>query len=359
MIIPNTTLPLMQASRPGKDAGAAQDGTAGNRAAWLREMEKQAMTSWLSHDVQAAAPTTPTAPVIYARVSPSATPDESRAAVSPGAREQLAANGDADAAASSTRDGRAHGPLQSAQDPAVQDNGTSGHTRALDSGAGTAPNEPPKGVEGGLMSDGVRLPALVDPAAATLVAAVMSQLTAPASSDAVQPLKREAGGLNAGQPDSGNSLARTALAFRPGQADVVLMPVARAAQKPSAEANRPGADMAEQLARRPAGPAGAGQAEGGPPTALRIHAVWTERTVKVWIGADLAAGLTGTQLAYAALDIRRLLREQGASLDSLTYNGEIVLATEDSAEPANGAHRPGAAACSIGAPGSRAGRIQP
>jgi hypothetical protein len=65
---------------------------------------------------------------------------------------------------------------------------------------------------------------------------------------------------------------------------------------------------------------------------LRIHAMRTAAGVRVWIGADEVAGLGGQQLQLAAMDIRRLLRDQGVALASLTYNGESVFDADDPLE---------------------------
>lgn len=82
-------------------------------------------------------------------------------------------------------------------------------------------------------------------------------------------------------------------------------------------------DEPEELAtQRSTPPSLPGDGEAPP---VRIHTFWSDESVRIWVGTDGSAALDAQQLALAAQDLRRLLREQGATLESLTVNGETVL----------------------------------
>jgi hypothetical protein len=289
-----------------------------DRAAWLREMEKQEMTAWLAHPVAVPAAA---APVVYARIDPPAMPADAPVA-----------GDDAAAAPRAGRDGAA---------PAATDAAPSrGDARAGDPDAEAAGTGDRHGHDADTESGDVA--AAVGAAAdssspavpAQLAAAVMAVLaqgqgaqggaepSLQAAVPAVAGVTRAA--VAAPQPTA-TALARppgiqpTATAPRPLQTDVRRAP---------AETHEEAGGLRGRPAARPEQAAGPGQAL--PP--LRIHAMRTAAGVRVWIGADEVAGLGGQQLLLAAMDIRRLLRDQGVALASLTYNGESVFDADDPPE---------------------------
>jgi hypothetical protein len=87
---------------------------------------------------------------------------------------------------------------------------------------------------------------------------------------------------------------------------------------------------------------------------LRIHAMRTASGVRIWIGADMAAGLGGQQLLLATEEIRRLLRVQGMPLASLTYNGESLFDAEEAPEASGGMQSPDPSALRMRAKGGPA-----
>jgi hypothetical protein len=177
------------------------------------------------------------------------------------------------------------------------------------------------------------------PAAAALVSAVMAQLghegqAGEAGGRQAPALPPAAPAANGSPPDEVQP--SPAVGLRPANP-----PAAPGLPRRMAEAGQPGlpaegGDHAADVQGKAASRAErAGRAAQAMPQ-LRIHTVRTESGVRIWIGADQAVGLTGQELLFAALDIRRLLRDQGTPLASLTYNGESVFDGDDAQEAGGG-----------------------
>lgn len=301
-------------------ASPARSGTQPDRAAWLREMEKQELTAWLSHPVALPAAA---APVVYARIDP--LPAMSSDASVP--------CGTAVAAPQAGRDDSA--PTATDAAPSRED------ARASEQGAGAAGTGDRQGRSARTGSAG-------DTAAAVDAAAVSAWQAAPAElAAAVMAALAQGPGaeIGAGQSQQAAVRAVTGVTRAPVAAPQPSAPVlagppgipataavSRPVQPEMRRAPAEGHEEAGSLRGRPAAraeqAAGAGQAL----PALRIHAMRTATGVRVWIGADEVAGLGGQQLQLAAMDIRRLLRDQGVALASLTYNGESVFDADDPPE---------------------------
>lgn len=305
---------------PG-DATPARRDTQPDRAAWLREMEKQELTAWLSHPV--AVPV-PAAPVVYARIDPPAVSADADTPV---------LGDDAAAVPRLGRDGAA---------PTATDGAASrGEGRPGDAGAEPARSSDRHGDDAGTGSDGVTAAGSVAAAGsaaptvpaelAAVVMAVLAQGTGTEGNvgqSSQAPVQGVAGvtpgSVAAPQPTttgfaSPPGMQVTAAVPRPAQPD---------ARRAQAEVQQEAGEVRGRPTARPDQATGPGHAL--PP--LRIHTMRTAAGVRVWIGADEAAGLGGQQLQLAAMDIRRLLRDQGVALASLTYNGESVFEADDPPE---------------------------
>lgn len=318
----NAALPLPAGSAPGK-AGTPGQPSGHDRTAWLKEMEKQEMTAWLSHPATQPGRAAPVAASVYARLSPPAMPTDMPAS----ADGQDAGRAPESHRQSPVPDGEARAGLR---ESATQDRagnaaeGSAGHQRErpeqeADGAAAAAP---------GVMAAAQAASAGAC-APAGLVAAVMSAL---AQEDSAAGVSQPAQAMAAGVP---------APADRAGvapQAPAVPLPRALAIQSAGSLASAPpaaprsGAATQESRSgdvqgRRASAAAQAGT-PGEAPAPLRIHTVSTGSGLRVWIGADQAVGLSGQQLLLAAMEIRRLLKDQGTPLASLIYNGESVFEDE-------------------------------
>jgi hypothetical protein len=296
-----------------------------NRAAWQREMERQELAAWFSHPAGQPGRAGPVAPAAHAHAVPRAVPAMAPIAAAhpmsepqrgsttppapstPPAVEQSSRPHGVAAAVAAARDAPA-----AAQDPGPG-NRTSGHEdgAAPSAASAEAPQEP-----GGTMP--LPMPA------ADLVAAVMTHLeqgpdaesAAGTGGPAPAPAVLDAQGLPA--TDVRSAPMTTPLAPTVPAARRLLwtgtdgMPSGEFPQTDDAQAPHTGATARTGAA-------------GAPLPQLRIHTVRTGDGVRIWIGADQAAGLSGEQLLDAAHDIQRLLKERGTPLVALTYNGESVL----------------------------------
>ena len=302
-------------------AGATpvRSGTQPDRAAWQREMEKQELAAWLSHPVALPAAA---APVVYARIDPPAMPADAgaggeQAAAAPGAGHDDAARSATDAAPS-REDARARDPHEEAARAADRHghDADTGHEDVTAAGAAVAAGAStpalPAGLAAAVMAALAQAPAMEGGGGQSPQAAVPAVVgltgAAPPAPQASAPAPVRLPGIQA-----------SATAPRPLQPD---------ARRAPAEAHEEAGALRGRPAARTEQAAGPGQAL--PP--LRIHTMRTADGVRVWIGADEAAGLGGLQLQLAALDIRRLLRDQGVVLASLTYNGESVFDADDPPE---------------------------
>ncbi len=332
----NTAMPLPAGTTPGKGGTAAQPASP-DRSAWLREMEKQEMTGWLSHPATQAGRAAPLAPALYARVSPPALAPapsapaggaDSRAGIgqsqsspdqaSSGARD--ADIGDGAASAGKAWD-RGHGRRRDGAERRSE-------APADDAGEAAAAIVPAAGQEAAASA----LPNL-----AAAVMAALAQAPDPGAAGVQAP--RSAPALPAGGRVNMAEIQVAAVPTRspelPSPASAQRLPQAAPGGEPAGEA-KPSTTVQGRRApgiEQPAMPEAT-------PAPLRIHTVRTASGVKVWIGADLAAGLSGQQLLLAAGDIRRLLREQGTALESLVYNGEAVFDGEDTADGRDGIRAP-------------------
>jgi hypothetical protein len=331
----NAAMPVPAGTTPGKGGTAAQP-SGQDRTAWLKEMEKQEMTAWLSHPATLPARAAAPAAAVYARLSPPAMPadtpasaDAQDAGVAPGSHRQLPP---ADAGA---RADERESAAPDEADTAAAGDGKRQRDRSEQAPDGVTAAAP--GVAAVAHAPG---PAVSTPA--NLVAAVMSALVQEGGAG---------GGMQAAQaaaqsvpvPNGAGSAAPeppAAALVRP-----LAMPVQGGMQGPLPVGPRsePAAQESEsgEVQGRRASAAAQGGTPGEAPAPLRIHTVSTASGVRVWIGADQAVGLSGQQLLLAAIEIRRLLKDQGTPLASLIYNGESVF--EDEGMPDASAPRTAAA----------------
>jgi hypothetical protein len=304
VIIPDFTNSVGPAVKTARDGDGARNGSSGDGAAWLREMEKQQMSAWLSHGVL---PPAPAGAPLYARIAPAPVAQHAPGA---GAGRQTGADAPARADAYAARD---------AQDaPAPR-------TGSAQGSAGAAPAAAAAGVsDAAQVAAGapVRMPAPspAAPLARAIVDAVLAQRAgAPAAPGAAAPAGP--GGAPPVAPAAAGGLPMHFASF-------LSAPAAQGLPQPQAGDGDPALAAQGRSATSRTG-AHPGAAEPLPP--LRIHAAWTDGVVRVWIGADQGAGLAGAQLLAAVQDLRRLLREQGATLESVTYNGEALPDAEGTA----------------------------
>lgn len=308
---------------PGSGSGRT-DGAGSNRSAWQREMERQELAAWFAHPVVAngrsalAFPVAHASAVVHAMavIPPAAAPRYGgiahpvRAGVpqAPGARSDAAAGRVAHGAPSNA----AHAGRGSRVDRSDHD------VASFLPGVGTAG----------------QLDGQVPMSAAVILDAVMAHLerapdvaaTAGADGAVLMPVAPEAG-ATATDVRCGGDAAMAVPAAVPTVQAARRLAEAEAADMPSGE--RTQADHAQGRQVRGAA---SSRAAGDLSPQLHIHTVRTEDGIRVWIGADRAAGLEGEQLLGAAQDIRRLLTEQGTSLVALTYNGESVWDVEGEAQ---------------------------
>jgi hypothetical protein len=316
----NTHAPTAAGAVAGKSASPAQPS---ERTAWLREMEKQEMTAWLSHPATLPGGAAPLSQSLYARVTPAPLP------VAPSAQQNKAVF-----AAAEDRDpqalphtGEAQADPQNASEnkdtaQAFETSRRDGDHVAQEEAAVDSMTEPATKL--------LPLAARMAPATADLVAAVLSALS-PAP-DAQSPGEQALASVQA--PPSGNA---TGAVESKALAATLLRPLAmmtpgitqRLPQAALRSAPNTEGKQASELQRRPKVAAEAASMPEHAQAPLRIHTVRTGSGVKVWIGADLAAGLSGQQLLLAAIDIRRLLKDQGTPLASLVYNGASVFDAGD------------------------------
>jgi hypothetical protein len=304
-------------SAAGGTGRPAEMGGGENRAAWLREMERQEMASWLNHGPLPAAQreqrvSAPAAQALRSleAIEPAAdgmpedpqSADTVTRALQPGGAESTAAGaraaeGIGSDAALEQRPAKASHEAPGAQAPAA-------HARAV------APAQ---------MSE-------QDLARQAFVQKVMSQLNEdpkPGAALALQPAVVQADASEpaasaapaAGPGYRAASPSWNGTAAQPRQMD--LEPV-RADEPDVTVAAKPNASPLQDRAGEPA-------------PAVRVHSFWSDEAVRVWVGTDRSAALSEQQLAGALQDLKRLLRQQGATLASLTVNGETVLDTEEAA----------------------------
>jgi hypothetical protein len=322
----NTPAPIPAGTIAGKGASPAQPS---ERTAWLREMEKQEMTAWLSHPATLPGGAAPLSQSLYARVTPAPLP-ATPSAQQRGAAFTAAEDGNPPA---TPHTGEAQADPQHASENKEA-------AKAFETGRRDDDQVAQDGAAADSMTElAEQLPhaAPMTPATADLVAAVLSALSQ--AQDAQSPAEQALASVQA--PPSGNGtgaveskpLATTLL--RP----LEMMPpgiTQRLPQASSHSATNTEGKQTSELQGRPKGTAEAARMSEHAQAPLRIHTVRTESGVKVWIGADVAAGLNGQQLLLAALDIRRLLKDQGTPLASLVYNGASVFdAGDEDAAPSN------------------------
>lgn len=294
MNIPTIGAGAWAASGAAKDGdGAPPASSTGGHAAWLREMEKQELASWLGNRVL---PPVSAAPPVYARIEPA-----------PGG------HGDSGPAGRGADDAQ----LDAAQPDGAPPDGAQDGGSACASAPPAASGAPGAAVAG----EGAGPAAAAQPAARAAHAGAMTAASrAQAVRSVVAPLLGRDPALR-GLPYS------VEVAFEPGLAALgpAALPVAAAGRNDAPEQDEPDAPNAPQPAPAPRGSAAGARGADEPAPALRIHASWSDEGVRVWIGADQAAGLTAQRLAYLMHDMKRQFKEHGAALLSLTCNGEAVL----------------------------------
>lgn len=333
----NVRTPVVAAPAAGT---TRTDRNSSNRSAWQREMERQELAAWFSHPASQpgrAAPALPAAPPRVAHVqavacaTPAMAPAASAASVA-----ALRLGGAAHAAplvvASPSR------PADVAADgAAVHD--ASPVDQAPGAGNRTGRGEDDADLTGTDSGTTVQPGGAMPMSAAVLVAAVMTHLEPGQDREAVvgtegpglAPVAPAAGGLTAadvgpepvGAPLAPDAPAAPQLVRRLPQTGTSGMASGEGTWAGDAQGPRTG-----NVVR--------GAAAGIPSPQLRIHTMPTEDGIRIWIGADQAAGLSGEQLLDAARDIRRLLQEQGTPLAALTYNGESVFDADEGPEDGGG-----------------------
>lgn len=299
-----------------------------NRSAWQREMERQELAAWFSHSAVQPGRAAPVPPVAHVEAVPRAASAMAPVAATGSMAERMSGGTEHPAPTAVARPSRPHGSV--AAGASARDE----RSAAQDPGPGNRTSGNEDDIAFAAASSGApRQPVGTWPMpAADLVAAVMTHLgrdfdmgpSAGTGGPAPAPVLLDVEGESA----TAARPASIAAPLAPGApAAAPLVPRSlqmRAAGMPSGEST-----PTEDVPGARTGSTARGWEAGAPLPQLRIHTVRTEDGVRIWIGADQAAGLSGEQLLYAAHDIQRLLKEEGMPLVALTYNGESVLDGED------------------------------
>lgn len=320
MIVPDLANPAGASIKVAREGAGGRHGESGDGAAWLREMERQQMQAWLSHGLLpvAAAP----GPV-YARIDPA--PAQEQQAAAPGVGRPAGDGEGKERGDAVARPDGSVSPAGEADSDPVRDRAVSAtamaaaaHTATADM-AGLPAGRPEPMPEQGLgPAAGTPRPELGAPVAQAIVDAVTAQRGPAIAQPRTDASARVAVGP-AGTP------VRIDGAPRQPVPDLAHAAAAHTGTVPARQTES-GERRQAQAQGRTAQARPAAQLDAPEPLpALRIHSAWSDGVVRVWIGADQGAGLTGLQLMAAAQDVRRLLREQGAVLGSFTYNGTMVL----------------------------------
>ncbi|MFL6676169.1 MAG: hypothetical protein ACJ8LG_23105 [Massilia sp.] len=291
------------------------------RVAWLREMEKQQMASWLNHRPLPASASAELAPAAQSGQRLPAAWQPVQARSEDDNRERT--HEKTGESAESTRPGSSTPGA-----PAAHHNGTAEAVGQQEAAApyGWLPANVPESPAG--------TAAEPDAAVDHFVGQVMSQLK----------IDRAGAGSVTRSPDREASIvfgeqAPTVKSDPPAQAlsmrGAYNEPVAG---KPASAGDADEtAETGEQIAAgREQDKLSGKSSEPTPP--VRIHAFWSDNSVRIWIGADHSVAMNEQQLAFALQDLRRQIRQQGATLASLTVNGETLFSQDDGAEEDNELH---------------------
>jgi len=333
----NVRMPVAAAPVAGT---ARTDQNQSNRSAWQREMERQEMAAWFSHPALQpgrAAPALPAAApkVAHARAVARATPAMAPAA-SAAPTVALQPGGVAHATplavASPSRPGTGAANGAAAQDTRPVD-------QASGPGSRTAEREDDAALSEAATKTTVQTSGEMPMSAAVLVAAVMTHLEPAQAIKTVvgmdAPGQAQVAPAAGGLPDTDvgpASVAPPLASDLPATSQFVRrLPQAGAGGMASEE----GAHAGEAQQPR-TGSVARNAAAGIPSPQLRIHTIRTEEGIRIWIGADQAAGLSCEQLLDAAQDIRRLLQSQGTPLAALIYNGQSVFDADEGPEDGGG-----------------------
>lgn len=302
---------------PAKQSGGvatSQQDDSEKRTAWLREMEKQQMASWLNHGPLPAS----ARKELAARLPTAWQPTPAR--TEGGLREQPEPPG-AEAKTMGSGSSEGHGPL--AEDNRMgkaSNQGADGHTAAAQADR----------LPGAVSAAPIQTAGEPDAAVERFVAQVMTQANVERAAVAPPAL----------------SVGRESFAV-PGEQAAAVKSVPAAMALPSRAMNNavPAEVLPETAAEAEAAPGHDEQVvareqdkssykSSDPPPPMRIHAFWSAESVRVWIGADHSVALDEQQLAYALQGLRKQLRQQGATLASFTVNGETLFSQSEE-DPGN------------------------
>jgi hypothetical protein len=317
----------------GGSGAAASKSSDANRAAWMREMEKQEMALWLRHppgpteDKSRPGGDTPACP---ARHEHAEQPGNWKATGScteaPGSNVPTAGN--------ASQAGKAHGDGghdHPASSPQAFRQPVAGEDARPDASAGFTAEE------GDIPGPDLPVSMGLFPPLSALCPQFVPEQAGP-------PLEQNGSGSPAapGASRAGFPAAVLEVASR-AQAGSILANVGTASSETAVGATgarrlADGAADTQQEAKdvdqsqetsladeqeRPSAACSVQDGQAAP--AVRVHAFWNDQSVRVWVGTDRSAAMDVQQLAQAAEDLTRLLGRQGAALESLTVNGESVV----------------------------------
>lgn len=302
---------LQPPSSTSSTSGGLAGKSAGKGASWLREMERQEVASWLGHG---PLPPGKREQTLFRQATQSVIASEASAQ---GLRLENESTSADEVPGASAVNGQEVSPTGAIA-------GMSGDPRARCNAAeNVAPARLPQPAPG-CERDTVAKDGLAQPApargvpAAGLAQYVMGQLNRESGNRIV--LQTVPLSVTGAQPGPEDRLAMAPAALRPVAAfDPVGSNAGVGQQRAIAALPDEKEEVAVQHSARSALPH-----DGEETPAVRVHTFWSGQSVRVWVGTDNCAALDAQQLALAAQDLRRLLREQGATLGSLTVNGETV-----------------------------------